>query len=45
MASAINADDFYERLGVPRTATTQQIAQAYRSLVRQYSPERAPEAF
>ena len=41
----LNSDDLYARLGVARTASTDDIKRAYRSLVRRYPPERAPEAF
>lgn len=41
----IHAADHYARLGVPRTATAEEIRRAYRSLVRRYPPERAPEEF
>jgi curved DNA-binding protein CbpA len=41
----LNSDDLYARLGVVRTASTDDIKRAYRALVRQYPPERAPEAF
>jgi curved DNA-binding protein CbpA len=42
---SVRSDDFYERLGVPRTAAPDDIKRAYRALVRQYPPERAPEEF
>jgi curved DNA-binding protein CbpA len=32
-------------LGVPATATAEEITRAYRKLVRRYPPELAPEAF
>ena len=41
----LNCDDLYARLGVARTASTDDIKRAYRALVRRYPPERAPEAF
>jgi tetratricopeptide (TPR) repeat protein len=46
MASPIvNSTNLYERLGLERDATIEQVKQAYRNLVRQYPPERAPEEF
>ena len=37
--------DFYEVLGLSKTASPAEIKRAYLSLVRQYTPERAPEQF
>jgi tetratricopeptide (TPR) repeat protein len=44
-ASALESDNFYERLGLESSASTDEIRRAYRSLLRQYPPERAPEEF
>jgi DnaJ-class molecular chaperone len=41
----LQADDFYERLGVARTASQTEIKKAYQTLLRQYPPERAPDEF
>jgi curved DNA-binding protein CbpA len=41
----IQADDLYERLGIERTATREEVRAAYRALLREYPPERAPEEF
>jgi tetratricopeptide (TPR) repeat protein len=41
----LQADDFYERLGVVRTASQTEIKKAYQTLLRQYPPERAPDEF
>jgi len=35
--------DYYEILGVPKTATQQEIKKAYRSLALQHHPDRVPE--
>jgi tetratricopeptide (TPR) repeat protein len=37
--------DFYAVLGVSKTASPEEIKRAYLALVRQYTPERAPEEF
>ncbi len=44
-SSPLQSDDLYERLGVSRTATPEEIKRAYQTLLRQYPPERAPEEF
>ena len=44
-SSTVNSTNLYERLGLERDATIEQVKQAYRNLVRQYPPERAPEEF
>ncbi|HEU4562315.1 MAG TPA: DnaJ domain-containing protein [Longimicrobium sp.] len=41
----IHADDLYERLGIDRSADRNEVRAAYRALLRQYPPERAPEEF
>lgn len=43
--ASIFADDLYRRLNVERTAQIDDIKRAYRRLLRQYPPERAPEEF
>ncbi len=45
MAAILTSPDYYERLGVPRSADAAAIKQAYVALVRRYPPERAPEEF
>ena len=45
MSATLTSDDLYERLGVPREAAGDDIKRAYRTLVRMYPPERAPEEF
>jgi tetratricopeptide (TPR) repeat protein len=41
----VHADDLYERLGIERNASREEVRAAYRALLRQYPPERAPEEF
>lgn len=41
----IHSDDFYEVLGVAKSATPDEIKRAYLALVREHTPERSPEAF
>jgi curved DNA-binding protein CbpA len=43
--AVVNSTNLYERLGVNREATLEEIKKAYRTLLRQYTPERAPEEF
>jgi len=45
MSATLTTDDLYERLGIPREATGDEVKRAYRGLVRVYPPERAPEEF
>jgi tetratricopeptide (TPR) repeat protein len=41
----LQADDFYDRLGVSRAASQAEIKKAYQTLLRLYPPERAPDEF
>ena len=41
----LDSSDFYERLGVAQSSSSREIRTAYLALVRQYTPERAPERF
>jgi curved DNA-binding protein len=41
---AVKFRDYYEVLGVPRSATADEIKQAYRKLARQHHPDLKPEA-
>ena len=43
--ASIHSDDLYERLGIAPSASREEIRRAYRSLLRQHPPERAPEEF
>jgi tetratricopeptide (TPR) repeat protein len=43
--AALHSEDLYARLGVGRDAPREEIRRAYRALLRQYTPERAPEEF
>lgn len=44
-SASVFADDLYARLDVQPSASIDEIKQAYRRLLRQYPPERAPEEF
>src|SRR5689334_15673214 len=41
----IHSDDFYRVLGLDKAASADEIKRAYLALVREHTPERAPEAF
>ena len=41
----LDSDDLYERLGLELSASSEEIKRAYRALLREYPPERAPEEF
>src|SRR3954452_4795819 len=42
MPSATSKNDYYERLGVPRSADSDEIRKAYRRLARKYHPDLNP---
>src|SRR3954470_2836564 len=42
MASATSKNDYYERLGVPRSADGDEIRKSYRRLARKYHPDLNP---
>lgn len=44
-APDVHSDDFYVVLGVSKSASPDEIKRAYLALVREYTPERAPEVF
>ena len=37
------SEDYYETLGVPRTASAEDIRKAYRDLARKYHPDLHPD--
>lgn len=45
LSPRLESTDFYQRLGIRRDASQQDIKSAYLSLVRRYTPERAPDRF